>query len=258
MIPSEGTGLVCDQGEPELLLLFAPPYAALTSRREAGQHFYCRDAKPRNNRSRKLRQRGVSGEARGARGYLRFWGDGPVELAFALQHNLDDCCLFPADAILAKPANYRPPAEPGPPYTRRIEQPPVDLSTVRTGARNSTLFDPVRFWAYGEPKPADMTAWDDAVRIHAGTRNLELRSPLRAPEVNRLAMSISWVWNGRGWTQEQRSRGGQTWGRMRRFDRLPLDSAIVKAVAAGYSMRVARVWGLSAMQVSRIVWRDDG
>ena len=82
-----------------------------------------------------------------------------------------------------------------------------------------------------------MTAWDDAVRIHAGTRNLELRSPLRAPEVSRLAMSISCVWNGggpagrgRGWTQEQRSRGGQTWGRMRRFDRLPRDSAIVKAV----------------------------
>ena len=122
MSPSESTGLDCDEGEPEQLLLFAPPYAALASRREAGQHFYYRDTKPRDNR--KFRLRGVSGEVRGACGYLRLWGDGPVDLAFALQHNLDDCCLFPADAILAKPANYRPPAEPGPPYTRRIERPP--------------------------------------------------------------------------------------------------------------------------------------
>ena len=150
MSPSEGTGLACDQGEPELLLLFAPPHAALASGREAGQHLYYRDAKPRNNRSRKLRQRGVSGEVRGACGYLRFWGDGPVELASALEHNFDDCCLFPADAILAKPANYRPPAEPSPPYTRRVERPPVDLSTVRVGARNSTLFDAAGFWAYAE------------------------------------------------------------------------------------------------------------
>lgn len=106
MIPSEGTGLVCDEGGPEQLLLFAPPYAALASRREAGQHFYCRHAKPRNNRNRKLRQRGVPGKVRGASGYLRLWGDGPVDLAFALEHNFDGSGLFPADAILAKPAKF--------------------------------------------------------------------------------------------------------------------------------------------------------
>ena len=62
----QSTGLDCDQGEPELLLLFAPPYAALASRREAGQHFYYRDTKPRDNR--KFRLRGVFGEVRCACG----------------------------------------------------------------------------------------------------------------------------------------------------------------------------------------------
>ena len=199
-------------------------------------------------------------------GFLRLWHtQSSVKLLYALVHNADPC-LFPADLFLAPPArNYRRPADPGEPYTRRLPLPNIDLGKVGTGNRNNSLFDVVRFWAYAAGKPGSMHEWHERVRVYAQTRNVDFQRPLAVREVDKLALSVStWVWSGGGpashktWTPEQRRRGGITWGRMRRYDMQARDAAIVQAVKAGLSMRKAAVdWGLSAMQVSRILRRDE-
>ena len=161
-----------------------------------------------------------------------------MKLLFALVNNPDPC-MFPGDLIPAPLAKkYRPPADPGEPYTRHLPMPSIDLGKVGVGNRNNSLFDMVRFWAYAEAKPGSMHDWHERVRVYAQTRNVDFRRPLPVGEVNKLALSIStWVWSGGGpthhrtWTPKQRRRGGITWGRMRRHDNLARDRAVVPGCA---------------------------
>ena len=261
----QNTALDVDRGEPVQLCLFHPPLVALASGKVDRCHLYYRDTEPRRNGN--WDAFGCAGQIRGANGFLRLWhSQSSVKLLFALLHN-PDACMFPADLILAPPAkNYRPPADPGEPYTWRLPLPSIDLGKVRIGSRNNSLFDVVRFWAYAEAKPVSMHDWHERVRVYAQTRNVDFRRPLPLREVDKLALSVStWVWSGGGpshhrtWTPEQRRRGGITWGRMRRRDNLERDLAIVRAVRGGMSMRqVARQLGLSARAVHRIVHRTSG
>lgn len=258
------TALDVDRGEPVQLCLFHPPLVVLVSGKVDHCHLYYRDTAPRRNGN--WTAFGCSGQIRGSNGFLRLWHpQSPVQLLFALLNNPDPC-LFPANLILAPATkNYRRPADPGEPYTRNLPMPGVDLGSVGVGNRNNSLFDVVRFWSYAKAKPESMHVWHELVRVYAQRRNLEFRRPLPVQEVDKLALSVStWVWSGGGpthhrtWTPEQRRRGGITWGRMRRHDNLERDRAIVRAVQGGMSMRkVGADWGLSAMQVSRILRRDE-
>ena len=253
------SALDVDAGEPAELCECCPPVVSLATRR--GWHCYYRDTKPRSNANFNLL--GTSGQVRGAKGYLKLWNDGPVDLLHALLHNPDPC-LYPADLLTAEVTKYRAPADPGQPYTRRIPHVDVDLSGVPVGNRNNTLFDAVRFWAYAEMKPSSMSTWYDAVRIYAQSRNVDLRRPLPVREVDRLALSVSsWVWCGGGpsgnitWSPEQRSRGGATRKRIQRFENRARDAAIVRAVSSGVSMRkTARDVGLDEGTIRNIMRRN--
>ena len=256
------TALDVDAGEPFQLSLFHHPVVVLASRR--GEHLYYRDIEARRKRDFSLHD--ASGQIIGATAFLKLWhADGPVKLLHGLTYN-DDPCLFPADVLLSQPTKYRPPADPGEPYTRRVSVPDIDLSKIGrySRKRNTSLFNVVRCWAYREPKPATATAWDAAVRIYANTRNIEFPAPLKVHEVERLALSISsWVWSGGGpsghriWTPEQRSRGGQTWARMQQFDSLKKHTLVRAMAARGERQRViAEHVGLSQARVSQILRRE--
>ena len=257
------TALDVDRGEPVQLCLFHPPLVVLVSGKADRCHLYYRDTEPRRNGN--WDAFGCSGQIRGANGFLRLWHpQSAVQLLFALAHNPAPC-LFPAELIQAPATkNYRPPVDPGEPYTRRLPLPGIDLGQVGIGNRNNSLFDVVRFRAYAADKPASMHDWNEEVRAYAQTRNVEFRRPLLVAEVDKLALSVStWVWSGGGprhhrtWTPEQRWRGGITWGRMRRHDTRKRDAEIVRLVRNGVSMRqVAQLSDLSAMMVSKIVRRD--
>ncbi|MDD9997864.1 MAG: primase C-terminal domain-containing protein [Rhodospirillaceae bacterium] len=258
------TALDVDRGEPVQLCLFHPPLVVLASGQDGRCHLYYRDTEPRRNGN--WDALGCGGQIRGANGFLRLWHpQSAVNLLFALAYNPNPC-MFPAELFQAPAAKkYRPPAEPGEPFTRQVALPAIDLGRVEPGSRNNSLFDVVRFWSYAEAKPGDMHEWHELVRVYAQSRNVEFKRPLPVNEVDKLALSVStWVWSGGGpthhrlWTQEDRRLGGLTWGRMRRYDNRERDRAVVRAVRGGRSKRsVARQFGLSAMQVSRIVRRDE-
>ena len=259
------TALDVDRGKPVQLCLFHPPMAVLVSGQVERCHLYYRDTEPRRNGN--WSAHGCSGQIRGANGFLRLWHpQSSVELLFALLNNADPC-LFPADLIQAPAAKkYRPPADPGEPYTRSAPLPEIDLGAVDVGNRNNSLFDVTRFWAYAKAKPESMHVWHGLVWEYAQARNVEFRRPLPVQEVDRLALSVStWVWSGGGpthhgtWTPEQRRRGGENKARRVRYDNRERDRAIVRAVRGGMSMRsIARQLGLSARAIHRIVHRQNG
>ena len=238
------TALDVDRGEPVQLCLFHPPLIVLASGQADHCHLYYRDTEPRRNGN--WAAFGCGGQIRGANGFLRLWHpQSSVKLLFALAHNPNPC-MFPADLCQAPATKkHRPPADPGEPYTRNLALPDIDLSQVGTGNRNNSLFDVVRFWSYAEEKPPSMHDWHERVRVYAQTRNVEFRQPLPVDEVDKLALSVStWVWSGGGpthhrmWTPEQRRRGGITRGRMRRYDNLERDRAIVRGLIARFVPRI--------------------
>ncbi len=259
----QNTALDVDRGEPVQLCLFHPPLVVLASGQDGRCHLYYWDTEPRRNGN--WDAFGCGGQIRGANGFLRLWHpQSSVNLLFALAHNPNPC-MFPADLFQAPATkNYRPPADPGEPFTRQVALPAIDLGEVEPGNRNNSLFDVVRFWAYAAGKPGSMHDWHERVRVYAQSRNVEFRRPLPVDEVDKLALSVStWVWSGGGpayhgaWTPEQRRRGGVTWGRMRRYETRKRDAEIVRLVRGGISMRqVAQSFGLSAKMVSKIMRRD--
>jgi len=259
------TALDVDRGEPVQLCLFHPPLVVLASGQDGRCHLYYRDTEPRRNGN--WNALGCGGQIRGANGFLRLWHpQSSVNLLFALAHNPDPC-MFPADLFQAPATkNYRPPADPGEPFTRQVALPAIALGQVEPGNRNNSLFDVVRFRAYAANKPASMHDWHEWVRVYAQGRNVEFKRPLPVGEVDKLALSVStWVWSGGGpahhgmWTPEQRRRGGITWGRMRRYDNRDRDQAIVRAARGGMSKRaIARQMGLSVSTVHHILKRENG
>ena len=180
----QNTALAYDRGQPLQLCVFHPPLVILESGKADHWHVYYRDTEPRRNGN--WDAFGCGGQVRGANGFLRLWhSQSSVKLLFALAHNPGPC-MFPSDLILAPPAkNYRPPADPGEPYTRRLPLPSIDLGEVRIGNRNNSLFDVTRFWSYAEAKPVSMHEWHERVRVYAQTRNLDFRRPLPLREVDK-------------------------------------------------------------------------
>ena len=141
------TALDVDRGEPVQLCLFHPPLVVLSSGQDGRCHLYYRDTEPRRNGN--WDALGCGGQIRGANGFLRLWHpQSSVNLLFALAHNPNPC-MFPADLFQAPATKkYRPPADPGEPFTRQVALPAIDLGEVEPGNRNNSLFDVVRFRAY--------------------------------------------------------------------------------------------------------------
>ena len=150
------------------------------------------------------------------------------------------------------------------PQQIRLFQPqaPV-LELVRKGRRNITLFDAVRFWAYRARKTT-YDEWLRAVEIRTLVENRRFAEPLTERHAKSTAYSIAvWTWTtyrggyGRGFTMEQRRRGGENKARRVRYDNRERDSEIVRCWEAGESLKgLGRGFGLTLQGVRHIVRRD--
>lgn len=273
LIPfSVGTSaLDVDKGEPHQLSLLHPPLVILRSQRPGGEHFYYRDDTPRGNQH--WSAYGCEGEVRSAKGYLILHRDAPVLLAHALANDKAECS-FP-DGLLdyVEPVDVDRLGEvllddldaPGSDQLRLLTPGAPILERVQKGRRNIALFDAVRFWAYRAAR--GYTSYDDwlrAVEIRTLAENRRFPEPLTERHALTTGYSIAvWTWTtyrsgyGRGWTMEQRRRGGENKARRLRYDNRDRDSEIVRRWEGGESLRqIGRMVGLSMPGVQRVVRRD--
>lgn len=266
----ETSALDVDKGEPTQLSLFHPPLVILRSQRPGGEHFYYRDDTPRGNQH--WSAFGCSGEVRSAKGYLILYWDAPVRLAHALAYDKADCS-FPVGLLeLVEPVEVGTPVplddldSADSPQLRLLSPGAPKLERVQKGRRNIALFDSVRFWSYGAAKGyASYDDWLRAVEIRTLAENRRFPEPLTERHALTTAYSIAvWTWTvyrsgyGRGWTLEQRSRGGITHGRQRRYGTRERDVEIVRRWEAGQSLRlIAQATGLTANGVRWVIRRDS-
>ena len=269
---SVGTSaLDVDKGEPHQLSLLHPPLVILRSQRPGGEHFYYRDDTPRGNQ--RWNALGCEGEVRSAKGYLILHHDGPVLLAHALANDKAECS-FPAGLL-----DYVEPVDvggldgvllddldaPGSDQLRLLTPGAPILERVQRGRRNISLFDAVRFWAYRAARGyASYDDWLRAVEIRTLAENRRFPEPLTERHALTTGYSVAvWTWTtyrsgyGRGWTMEQRSRGGITHGRQRRYDSRERDVEIARRWEAGDSLRlIARTVGITEGGVRWVLRRD--
>ena len=164
-----------------------------------------------------------------------FWccgDDGAERLAAALRNGRTGA-LFPADLALFSAAGIALPVQYAPNATRRdVEslRPGTlpELETVLEGARNNSLFDVLRWWAYPawHSHRGDLEDWHEAVAERAHQYNALFPDPLgtltgdNPREVDITAYSVSsWVASGGG--PVDHSPSTQSWregnsGRVRR------------------------------------------
>ena len=258
---SVGTSaLDVDKGEPHQLSLFHPPLVILRSQRPGGEHFYYRDDTPRGNQQ--WSAFGCSGEVRSAKGYLILYRDAPVLLAHALANDKAEC-LFPAGLLdYVEPADADQLGEvllddldaPGSDQLRLLTPGAPILERVQKGRRNISLFDAVRFWAYRAARGyASYDDWVRAVEIRTLAENRRFPEPLTERHALTTGYSVAvWTWTtyrsgyGRGWTMEQRRRGGENKARRVRYDNRDRDVEIVRRWESGDSLRlIARAVGIT-------------
>ena len=269
---SVGTSaLDVDKGEPQQLSLFHPPLVILRSQRPGGEHFYYRDDTPRGNQ--RWSAFGCSGEVRSAKGYLILYRDAPVLLAHALANDKAECS-FPVGLL-----QYVEPVEvggldgvllddldvPDSAQLRLLTPGAPALERVQKGRRNIALFDAVRFWAYGAARGyASYDEWLRAVEIRTLAENRRFPEPLTERHALTTGYSVAvWTWTtyrsgyGRGWTMEQRRRGGENKARRVRYDNRERDVRIIHLREAGQSQRqISATVGLSKTAVHRVLKRD--
>jgi len=264
------SALDVDKGEPTQLSLFHPPLVILKSRRPGGEHFYYRDDTPRGNQ--KWSAFGCEGEVRSAKGYLILHRDAPVLLAHALANDKADC-FFPAGLLESvEPVDVGTPVplddldRPDSAQLRLLTPGAPILERVQKGRRNIALFDAVRFWSYRAARGyASYDAWLRAVEIRTLAENRRFPEPLTERHALTTGYSIAvWTWTtyrsgyGRGWTMEQRRRGGENKARRVRYDNRERDVRIIYLWEAGQSMRqISATVGLSKSAVYDVIRRDD-
>ena len=265
----ETSALDVDKGEPTQLSLLHPPLVIVPSWRPGREHFYYRDDAPRGNQQ--WSAFGCSGEVRSANGYLILYREAPVLLAHALAYDKAECS-FPAGLLeYAEPVDLGGPVplddlESADSAQLRLLTPgaPV-LERVQKGRRNIALFDAVRFWAYGAAKLADSyDDWLRSVEIRTLAENRRFPEPLAERHALTTGYSIAvWTWTtyrsgyGRGWTMEQRRRGGENRGRRVRYDNRERDIRIIHLWEAGRSVRqISAAVGLSKTAVYHVVRRE--
>ena len=264
------SALDVDKGEPTQLSLLHPPLVILRSRRPGGEHLYYRDDTPRGNQH--WSAFGCEGEVRSSKGYLILYRDAPVLLAHALANDKADC-FFPAGLLESvEPVDVGGSVllddldAPGSDQLRLLRPPAPALELVQKGRRNIALFDAMRFWSYEAAREfAVYDAWLRAVENRTLAENRRFPEPLTERHALSTGYSVAvWTWTvyrsgyGRGWTMEQRRRGGENKARRLRYDNRERDVEIVRRWEAGDSLRlIARAVGLSYEGVRWVIRRAD-
>ena len=186
------TALDVDHGDPAEL---PTPWTQYRTQRRNGRHFYYGDDQPRRNQ--KWRIGDCSGEVRGAHGYLILHHDGAGRVARALLSGRQlDLWPFPKELIEAHEAELIVPTvrqlhavEPHGKVSLRLEG-------VYPGARNDSLFEVGRQWAYRQRRGGNLGAWIAGVRDFFLFNNKRFPYPMHVTEVRASAYSVAtWVWS---------------------------------------------------------------
>ena len=136
---------------------------------------------------------------------------------------------------------------------------------MQKGQRNIALFDAVRFWAYGAANlAASYDDWLRVVEVRTLAENRRFPEPLTERHALTTGYSVAvWTWTtyrsgyGRGWTMEQRRRGGENKARRVHYDNRERDVEIVRRWDAGQSLRlIARSVGLTEGGVRWVLRRE--
>ena len=255
------TALDVDHGDPRDL---PTPWTQYRSRRPGGKHFYYGDDSPRGNQN--WHAAGCSGQVRSAKGYLILHNGGEHRIARAIlsgrQMNLfpfpiDLLALHEAELIIPDPVKFHS-VEPHGKVSLRLEG-------VHEGARNISLFEVGRQWAYRQRRGNDLGAWIEGVKEFFLFNNKRFPDRLPFAEVRASAYSVStWVWSefaeiipSKGKGPLDHSSIAQSWrgtwsGESRRRETHERDREIVQAVEHGESMRA--VAGEFDLAVSTIHW----
>ena len=140
------TALDVDFGDPASL---PRPWTKYPSQRRGGFHLYYGDAQARGNGKFDTGAHGCSGEIRGARGYLILHPGGAKKIARALQSG-QQLSLFPFPEELIRSHEVEL-IVPDPVKLHAVEphaKVSLRLEGVYEGARNDSLFEVGRQWAY--------------------------------------------------------------------------------------------------------------
>ena len=256
------TGLDVDQGDPAAFIEQYPPRAQLDSKTAGRKHLYYNDTDPRRNV--RFSKRGIAGDVRSAHGYLILWNESVVDLV-AQWVRVAAVRPFPSDLFDWAGVEV----EPGPPVAPLVRpegaistKADVDLSAVAKGARNDSLFDSVRWWAYRQRRGKDIEAWNYRVLLEALNRNQLFATPLERAAVECTAYSIStWTWAGNGAVDHSpplQALRGVLSGRARRSRRESRDAQIVDDYLTGLRIaQIAREQALTENGVRRVIRRDS-
>ena len=259
------TALDVDAGDPySHLIPDHPPLAVVSSNRPGRVHaYYPTPQTPVRDADWALA--GCSGQVR-HRGNLILWHDAPQRLAAALAtaSGQGEQLGFPAGVLDGLSA-----AETAMQLRGLEVWTTADLSAVKSGERNKSVFDATRHWAYYEPRSPTYDEWLAKCRAVA----LEARAqiPLALPayteaEALRTAKSVAQYtfgshsrrskhWNASPSAQRSRGRLSGMARRERTEDR---DREIVDLAATGtMSQRaISAQYGISQSAVSYILKRD--
>ena len=258
------TALDLDHGDPAVM-----PNTWTQYRTPHGAHLYYGDDEARGNQGWELGD--CSGEVRGARGYLILHNGGAHRVARALQSGRQlNLWPFPAELIALHEAELIVPTVRQLHAVEPHGKASLRLEGVYEGARNDSLFEVGRQWAYRQRRGGNLGAWIAGVRDFFLFNNKRFPDPMDVAEVRASAYSVStWVWSAfneiiptKGKGRLDHSSIAQSWrgtwggrasGVSRRRQTALRDRTIVHMLDHGRTYRyVAQIFGLSPMAVWKI------
>lgn len=192
-----------DDGTPDAIWRFCrsyPPLLRASSRRPGGAHLYYEaDGEIMNAR---FVGPGVSGDVRGATGYVILWHGAVIRLRDVLRKADGKQAPAPLHLIVDQQAGASAGSGPHCNGSRGGRRSNSVASLEATSSPNPRLFDCLRHWAYETSEGTDRASWRQQVLEESRRQNSILGHPLPAREVEGMAARVAdWVW-------ERRSSGG--------------------------------------------------
>ncbi len=258
VIPRSLSALVVDVDHGDAAAVWkavGTPMVALPTRR--GTHGYFDMVEGFGNRQAFTLADASGDLIQGPRAYVRLHHDGHERLAEAIV----DRTPAPLQYELFRATAHVESSVGTPRLSAREAKPSPFLEQVLPGARNVSLFDAVRFWAYTQVRGKCLDAWVARCKTWAASENRRFPIPLPDSEATSVGYSVA-TWTSsrplldRG-SLAQRRRIVKRWhgrGDQRALEWLEArNEAIREAVAGGRSCRVvAADFGLSVRHVRRI------
>ena len=193
-----------DDGTWEALHLFCrlyPPLLRVASRQPGRAHLYYKaDGQIKDG---KFVGHGVSGDVRGATGFVVLWHDAVVRLRDVLRSSDGKPAPAPLHLIVDEQPGASAGAEPDRDISRGGRR--SNPSAVSPEASpNPAIFNRVRYWAYETSEGTDRASWNQRVLEESHRQNAALGHPLPAREVEGMATRVAgWVWAR--WINEETS-----------------------------------------------------